>query len=1095
MKRSLFCFLPILVSAGAWAIGDDLPSDVPVIVETSNVGSMPADGPEIPLPVRRQPTVLHWLSTGPDGLNITMDKVKWDSPNSNNGKGTLHVSIGDWTAPAIPDIPIKFVTFDASGNVTGGSYTSSKDHEWKDIFHSGLTIKIGKNTSATVNSTGDPKIAFSGPVKVKLPFNGPEIDAPNSGLICYKSGKVDISFKDAPVNFGVAGFKIDCQKSSLDYHHIPGQGNDTFLFKAIGADLHAPLPKAVTTSDYPLELVADVTIDDVDGKVTVDNTHIKGNDITINLAKPLGFVLKLKTVDLKMTKNVVDKFIVDGEVTLPPSFRNTADIPADPKVDTTVTVAIHVNAQNHGIVGDIDSELRAYWNGFGVHVPAKGAYLDLSDDAADSIEQSLPPDGDTRTSKLPDKWQGLYIKNAEFILPDAIKKSGGNSVALDEATISLRNAYIDEQGFSGLVDANGSLTVALQGFSTELKRVHLKIVGDDIHECAIKGSLGIKQLTGTVDLNVGISHAGVVSVDIGTDNPLTIPNLADFTLESGSIVVDPDKGITKLLMSGVLHLNENLPKVGDMTFAVKDIGVDSEGNFVMKEAWLELPDDSRLDIGPIGLELSEIGFGMDDQKKFWIDLTGGVSIGGDLPLQLQGNFDGLHISQDGTVKIRSIAVDCSWVDIFTLQGELVEGAPKRPKTPPPGMPVDVFDLEDVTPWPNDKDGKPLECISGAIVLGLDCLSGVSVDARFMVAKNSWFAMLGSKFPAPIPFGQSGFGLFGLFGGGGHNVKPDHAGATGIPSVDYQVIPDIDAAEGRTPDNYLFTVGARLGMTAPPPPATPIWGDLAVTLQLPKVNIDVTGNLYLADKMVDEIPANPAKMNRVLHGNINYDVPSSTFRATLGANLNIPDRENWIFGADGALEVLISPTARHAYLGGPIHPGPPVTIDHPFQIRIKNPNDHLKIDPIEGAVTIDFDKDQNPAVKVQAALKGGIAVNLSGTADVGIDVNYKATGNANFVGYLNLNVGNNGDFSNIDGSGTFHVHVDADIEASHHFTIGGTQSMVVKANADANLAASFATKPNAYLKASGNIDIKASFKLGPISFVLPLTESFNQEWKV
>ena len=1095
MQNSLRLFLvlgSVALSAGALAFGDE-PGIYPLLDDAKVAATVNIDDAPIVAPVRFAPTVLHWLSTGADGLNLTMDKVKWDAANAQKGSGTLHVSLGDWSAPSIPSVPFKYVTFDSNGHVTGGSYTSSKDHEWKDIFHSGLTVKVGSGTTATISAT-DGSISFQGPIKVQLPFNGPEIDASNSGLIVKKSGEFVASFKNAQVTFKVAGFSIDSSNASLDYHHIPNQP-DTFLFKAIGADLHAPLPKAVTTTDYPLELTADVTIDNSDGKVSIENTHIKGASIDINLAKPLGFQLKVKNADLKMTKNVIDYFKMDADLVLPPSFSNTKTPPDDPDTDTTVTVGVHLDAQNKGLIARVTDKIDAYWHGFGVHIPGGNAILDLSDADGDASEMDLPPDGTSNRQQLPNKWQGLYLISGTFELPDGIKQQDGNSASLKDFAVTFQSTYIDEHGFNGIIDQTGDLAVSIQGFGTTIHKTHLKIIADDIHECDIKGSLALDGWDGQIDLQVGISHAGLVSVDASTTAPISIHKFADFTLENGSIVVDPDLGISKLLVSGVIKMDSSLPKVGDMALTIKDVGIDSAGHFALKEAWLELPDHPRIDVGPLGIEVGKIGFGLDGQKKFWIDLTGDVSLSGDLPLQLQGNFDGLHISQDGTVKIRNIAVDCEWADLFHLEGEFADGPPMRPKKPAAGMPVNFNDLEPITPWPNAKDGNPFQCISGSFVLGLEAFDGVGINARFVLGKNCWFGMLGLDLPSPIPFGQSGFGLFGLFGGVGRNVKPDHDGATGIPTVDYQLIPDIDAAELRTQSSYIFTAGARLGVVAPPPPATPVWGDIALTIRIPDVNVDISGNIYLADKMVDQIPADPAKMNRVLHGDLNYDKKSSTFSAALTADLFFPTRDKWVFYADGGLNILISPTTRHMYLGGPIHKGPPVSIDNAIGLHIKSPSDHMKIDPIQGAVTMDFDQGQNPAVKIQAALLAGLSLDMSGTVDVGISVKYTAKGSVNLVGYLDLNIGNNGDFSNIDGSGTFHAHIDADVEASHHFRFIGDQGIKVKVSADADLAAEFATNPNIYVKASGDVDMKIDMSLGPISFSLPLKESITQEWKV
>jgi hypothetical protein len=395
----------------------------------------------------------------------------------------------------------------------------------------------------------------------------------------------------------------------------------------------------------------------------------------------------------------------------------------------------------------------------------------------------------------------------------------------------------------------------------------------------------------------------------------------------------------------------------------------------------------------------------------------------------------------------------------------------------------------------------MSAVCGHLAMTLAALGDAGLDIRLLVAKGAWFGMVGLNLgDAYIPIGDTGVGLFGFFGGVGHNVTSAQPGATGIPSVDYDLIPDVKAISGQGPSTYIFTAGARVGLVppiCPPPPATPLWGDIALTLQLPNINVDITGNLYLACPIATAIPADPSTMDRVIVGDINYDGPTTTFKASVNADLYFPTRSNWMLHGTGGMDLVIGPAIRHLYVGGPISQGPPISITNPVQLEIQSPSSNVSIDPIQGAITLNFDNPQDPPFLMQAALLAGIDLNASGSASVGVDIDYSVIGNADVQGYFQLAVGGtSGSFdpTNISGSGSFTVHVDADIDASANFPLIGKQTAKLKASADGSLSGHFTTKP-ADIAISGSVDADLSIGIGPWSGSFKLQQSVSQEWKL
>ncbi len=1073
----------------------------------------------------------------PGGLSVAMDNIVWDSATALSGKGTVHLRIGDWTAPAMPNIAFSNLQVAADGlTATAGSFVLDA-LTLPDVLTSGLNAMLPAGTTVTLTQGTPTTMAFSanGPITIQLPFGGPSLNLSKAGnslnISGASDGTFDLSFKGADANFSVAGFAFKSSSASLSLHHSAGSGTvDAYTFVAKNVDISTPLPDTFTSGDDNLHLSAQqITIDENGGVTTQDASGnvapatlvlpANQNSQNIGLAKPMGFGLSISQASAAFQNSQLKSFTLSGSVALPPTFTKVPIDPTatpDPNADTAASIAFTADARDHGIVATNTVEFIAYWNGFKVDVPAGSLVLDLSSSAGKSFalpngtmvqETQLPDDGQNQGTPLDNSWQGIYIAKGSLSLPPGITNPGGSGSPLSP---SLANAYIDEHGFSGdVLLTQAGQGAQVEGFPVSLSKCHLKVKNDNILHCDIVGAIGgtgtqsFGLWKGQINIAVSISHAGMVSAQVSTTAPITIPNFASIQLTNGSFSYDPSKAnSTSILFSGILQFDPSLPKLGSVAVKVQNVGLDQSGNLHVQSAWIDLPETTDLSVGPLDVQLTQIGFGQDaaNNNQPWIDLTGSVSLSGDLPINIQGNFDGLHITPS-KVTIRNIGVDCDWEGIFHLQGELAEpdGAPQVPKHQ---VPLDLDNLVPLPNWPNDPGtNRPMSAMSGHLAMTLGALGDAGLDIRFLLAKGAWFGMVGLNLgDAFIPIGDTGVGLFGFFGGVGHNVTSAQPGATGIPSVDYDLIPDAKAISGQSPSTYIFTAGARIGLVppvAPPPPATPLWGDIGLTLQIPNVNVDITGNLYLACPIATAIPADPSTMDRVIVGDINYDGPTTTFKASVNADLYFPTRSNWVLHGTGGMDLVIGPVTRHLYVGGPISKGPPISIQNPVQLEIQSPISNVKIDPIQGAITLNFDSGQQPPFMMQAALLAGIHINASGSASIGVDIDYSVKGDADIQGYFQLAVGGTSgtfDPTNISGSGTFTVHVDADVDASSNFPIIGTQTVKLKASADGNLSGTFSTKP-ADIAISGSVDADLSISFGPWSGTFKLQQKVSQEWKI
>lgn len=1064
------------------------------------------------------PTKLYWLPAPQslaDHVSVYMDAVDMTA-----GTGTLHILVDGTELVSEPLTPFQNVQFIPSsdgttGVITAGTLKLVKEAKLPNLFNSGLGLDlpanlllgIQKNGSITqlvvVNGSPNPTIG--------LPFDGPDLSNVAAKIALGTDGSIDVNLDLNPasnVDYPVAGFDIKASELLLHYNHTPGSA-DAYRVIAKNATLKVPVPETETMQEGPMTVTGSVMLD-LDGMVTsipstVDLTTPDANihpeklavksGPGIGLADPSGFTLQVSGGTFTVDHSKLSDYDITGIVSLPNEFTETSGGQIEFQAEIK---------KGQGLVAQTTKQLDFEWSGFSVSVPAGGCILDLSSAArsTDGQELAVPAKAGVAQQPLGAPWKGLYFTSANITVPETVqsKDASGNAKPLD---LHLKNAYVDGHGFSGYVDSTGQLQVFIDGYGAELNEGHLLLVNDSVVDCKFKGQIGIAGWDGKVDLGVALSRGGNAAVTVATTAPISIAGALDFTVSQGSFQLD-DQGQASLLLSGILHFDPSVPDIGDASITLKDVAIDQSGHFHLKSAWLDLPDPLHLEAGPLSLELSQIGFGQENGNgPLWVGLTGGVGIGGDLPIQVQGDFSGLTFhTATKSISFGSLAVDCGMDGIFHLSGELTDSGSSVPKhhakTATGAVDTDPAHDVPIANWPNDAKGHPVEAIYGDVSFGLDCLDGVGIDGRFFKAPGCWFGMLGVNFPAAVPFGQSGFGLWGVFGGLGHDVKPDHDGATGIPMVDYDLIPDMAAINGGGGGSFIFSAGARLGQVVDPPP---LWGDVALTVQIPNVNVDLTAHAYLAEAISDHIPADPSQMSRVITGDINYDNPSETFRASLTGDFYIPDRKSWennsgAMHAHGGLDFYASGKNAdsagyhtHAYLGGPVSATMAngiltgVDIQNPLVIEFTQPGNGVTIDPIEGALTLEVDPSHIPMVNLRAGFSAGISINESGDVNaLGQDIAYSVSGNASALGYADINLGVGGDITHMTGSGQFKVHADCSIAASTEidYLVGSTTvSGNFTASGDAILSASFDTSPLT-ISASGSMDLSVSASLGPVS---------------
>jgi len=66
---------------------------------------------------------------------------------------------------------------------------------------------------------------------------------------------------------------------------------------------------------------------------------------------------------------------------------------------------------------------------------------------------------------------------------------------------------------------------------------------------------------------------------------------------------------------------------------VKDLYVDTQGRFKIREAWLDLKELATLDLWGFHFELNRLGIGFEEPRdRLWLDLTGSLRLIEQLPV-------------------------------------------------------------------------------------------------------------------------------------------------------------------------------------------------------------------------------------------------------------------------------------------------------------------------------------------------------------------------------------------------------------------------------------------------------------------------------
>ncbi|MHB8635334.1 MAG: hypothetical protein ACYC96_02560 [Fimbriimonadaceae bacterium] len=945
------------------------------------------------------------------------------------GTGSIVLKLAGITLPQIGPMPYSGLLV-AGPHVMGGVLTTSKDEKAGNVFGTGLDLDLAKGSSISIG--GSPvTLTLGGAVTIAAPFkdqNGNSLKATVSQFSVNTQGAASAKASLAITKpLELPGVAINSGSFSLSLT-VPAGGNPAVSWACPMAGVSISLPGVTTNDSHSINLEATNVNFDADGLLSFQATYRSPQPITVSLAQPSNFTLSITYASVTMVKSTITAGDFRGSVTLPPIFSSNdkASGSADPATINNVDVKVNSNG---AVVSAGSGAIDLYWNGFHLNIPASGGQpnfiLDLSD--RDAVAGEMSPDG----TALPASWQGLFVRDASLTFPQSFGSG---------AKMAVQNLLVESGGLSGKFTASGAALSGFTppGFPGKLSSLSLTFLKSQVADFDGKGVISVGGDVGDIGVEVGCSEAGVFSITLNQSTPVNFGPLGvQLQIDQGTFTYDKS-GTESLKITGSLSVPSNAS--GPMTFlkgaafAVKDLTVDSHGKLTLTSAWLDLPHPATVDIGPVNLVLSQIGIGQDAQQRPTVMLTGDVAIS-ELPISGQIGFKGLTISAGPSVDFGDISLKASVAGVATIEAELSH---------------DHFDGNTVAAAYPAWRGKSEDIYRGSASLELDCFGPSAPfggSLQFMVAKTGWYVIGSAEIGTGIQLGPTPLSLFAFEGGFGHNVMPDTPGATGVPGQDYQLIP---YAPGQSGTEWMLLAGVRLGTSD----YFTAWGDLVLSLMFgDTLIVDLDGKLELLTAGAGYPMGSDLPQDRLVHANIHYDAPSSTFRASVSADLNFPSKAQSFIEAIGSMDFLLSPNDKHLYLGGPITFGDPPYIQNPITVKVmgiqgpsaafdadlSNSSFSARVASIVGfsgnwSLNLDI-FSIGVSVSAQEWFQAGIAFNTHPfalqSATIGLGVS--ASANLNFscwLGSASFGAGVNGDLNGtIDSS--YKINVSGDLDVNCH----------------------------------------------------------------
>lgn len=437
-------------------------------------------------------------------------------------------------------------------------------------------------------------------------------------------------------------------------------------------------------------------------------------------------------------------------------------------------------------------------------------------------------------------WQGIYIAQGTYTLGG----TGNTAKDLDKTGIMVKDCYIDAKGFTGIIKGTSEneefMNISYKKLSAEMDIRHNKVIKNFIRveNCKFPYFKSPITLTGTRDEN-GYNLSVEASDDLAVKyEPLGL----SAKITRGQFFQTEGKYV--LWLDGAISFEHSGLPTGVLTF--HNLGIDTEGNFVLPQAGLEVESPAPLDFANLfKCNVSSLKIQSDSSKKLKLLLNGELSLGADIPLNGNISFKELSITEGPEVNLSGVSAD------FSLKGVArISGALDKTK----------------------EDGK--DCLSGKASFYLfGASTPLGADFWFKIySYRSWAVAGGGNIP-PINIPNTPLFIYKFQGGVGRNVEKKE----GQPFEMKYISPS------ESKDNWLFMAGT--GICTVPPDLLDC-NPLQLTVGFPQLSFSLYGECKIikGPKVTASIEFQPLK---------------PVFRFTSQTSLDIYD----VINLQGGMEVF------------------------------------------------------------------------------------------------------------------------------------------------------------------------------------------------
>ncbi|WP_316768696.1 hypothetical protein [Pedobacter frigiditerrae] len=551
-----------------------------------------------------------------------------------------------------------------------------------------------------------------------------------------------------------------------------------------------------------------------------------------------------------------------------------------------------------------------------------GLTINFTEAKLDLSRKTNIPEADA--AGYPVDFMGIYAKQVVV----GFHRFGVDTPGKPSAQITAENLFIGTGGVSGklALEANGFLYRDFGSFSAELNLFALEFRMGSIVSSDIKGTISIDRFKqgnapAVIDIQAHIRDNGNFDITATSQDIAPIKFGSVFEIKIKSLAFGKEERGYYAQVAGTLDFLVNIPVLGDILpkgIEIRKLRIWEDGDLEFEGGGLTLPKSFHLKIGPVNLEVTNIGTsGYRKQhngieRKYRYFSFDGMLNTGRAGINTTGNGIKFYFTIDDDenkpfhcfLSIDKITIDMTVpgnVDkddaIFILNGSLTMS------NPDPAVIGTTAASE----------------YGGAISFAMPRLRMAgSAGMRLNPSTPAFIVDIGLELSTPVPLGATGLGIYGFRGLIGQHYMPSKT-AAGLPESaswwDYYKAKK--PKEGVTIDKFAnepgFSVGAGASIATSFDSGRVFSSKLFLLLGLPDIFLLQGQAGVLRSRIGLDDTADPPFSALII-------IEKSSFLANLGVNYRLPEGGSFdgaLFSVSGNMELAFyfnNASGWHIYLG-------------------------------------------------------------------------------------------------------------------------------------------------------------------------------------